>query len=889
MVLTPFPLNLYSPSSTCSSSPSLYFLSHHSQTQSSISFIALKFRPSCSHHNAQLDTRQFNPTKKKRKPKPSFFEEIRDKWSVKPTSLREKLPWQEQEQREPIKEVQEQSLQFSGSELEAEKKSPVSDPVSFGSSIRIISPPWIHGSNPKKTQFDFETRNPQDVWEKGEIINEFGRNSKNKYHNVGQESKNLERGANYNGECKERVQVNSNPVGLQEEEEEAALVGADNGVLFDGKSSKVDGEFHSFEGSDDRDSTWLPWKTESDMKSVEGERLRNSSTKLAEELIPENELKRLRNVALRMVERIKVGAAGITQELVDSIHEKWKVDEVVKLKFEGPPAMNMRRTHEILESRTGGLVIWRSGSSVVLYRGMTYKLDCVQSYTEQNLVDLNNSHSSREFVHEVTQRVEFKGSVRTTESMTTGSVRSLKDLSEKELMDLSELNYLLDELGPRFKDWSGRDPPPVDADLLPAVVPGYKTPFRLLPYRIRQGLRDKEMTYFRRTARTMPPHFALGRNRELQGLAMAMVKLWERSAIAKIAIKRGVQNTCNERMAEELKILTGGTLLSRNKDYIVFYRGNDFLPPVVTETLEEAQKLTALRQDDEEQTRQNASMIYSNAKAAKGPLVAGTLAETMAATSRWGNQPSSEDIEKMMRDSALARHASLVRYLEMKLALAKGKFKRAEKALEKVQECLEPADLPTDLETISDEERFLFRKMGLSMKPFLPLGRRGIFDGTIENMHLHWKYRELVKIIVERKSFPQVKQIAISLEAESGGILVSVDKTTKGYVIIVYRGKNYQRPDAVRPKNLLTKRQALARSVELQRREALKHHILDLQERFEKLKTELEKMKNAKEIDEETFNSRMDNAYSSDDEMGEDDGEESFLGIYDSEHEDGNI
>lgn len=46
----------------------------------------------------------------------------------------------------------------------------------------------------------------------------------------------------------------------------------------------------------------------------------------------------------------------------------------------------------------------------------------------------------------------------------------------------------------------------------------------------------------------------LGRNRELQGLAMAMIKLWESSAIAKIAIKRGVLNTCNERMAEELKV-----------------------------------------------------------------------------------------------------------------------------------------------------------------------------------------------------------------------------------------------------------------------------------------------------------------------------------------------
>lgn len=99
------------------------------------------------------------------------------------------------------------------------------------------------------------------------------------------------------------------------------------------------------------------------------------------------------------------------------------------------------------------------------------------------------------------------------------------------------------------------------------------------------------------------------------------------------------------------------------------------------------------------------------------------------------------------------------------------------------------------------------------------VGRRGIFDGTIENMHLHWKYREVVKIIVEGKRFAQVKHVAISLEAESGGVLVSVDKTTKGYTIIVYRGKNYQRPHAIKPKNLLTRRQALARSIELQRRE----------------------------------------------------------------------
>lgn len=107
-------------------------------------------------------------------------------------------------------------------------------------------------------------------------------------------------------------------------------------------------------------------------------------------------------------------------------------------------------------------------------------------------------------------------------------------------------------------------------------------------------------------------------------------------------------------------------------------------------------------------------------------------------------------------------------------------------------------------------------------------GRCGVFDGTIENMHLHWKYWELVKKIVKAKTFERVKKIALALEAESGGVLVSVDKVSKGYSVIVYRGKDYQRPSTLRPKNLLTKRKALARSIELQRHEVCMQSTLIL-------------------------------------------------------------
>lgn len=48
---------------------------------------------------------------------------------------------------------------------------------------------------------------------------------------------------------------------------------------------------------------------------------------------------------------------------------------------------------------------------------------------------------------------------------------------------------------------------------------------------------------------------SIGRSRQLQGLATAMVKLWEKSLIAKVALKRGVQLTTSERMAEDIKVI----------------------------------------------------------------------------------------------------------------------------------------------------------------------------------------------------------------------------------------------------------------------------------------------------------------------------------------------
>ncbi|PPD80959.1 hypothetical protein GOBAR_DD22109 [Gossypium barbadense] len=704
----------------------------------------------------------------------------------------------------------------SETESDEDPRVEVSDPVSIPLPSQVIATPWSHGRKFNEPHFDFVPESPEF---ESQIEVSFANEKPIDF--VGDRIEKPEL-------LDEEISFNKQKPILSAHKKIAAVEGI-NEVVSSRQNLEV-----STSGSNEGGS-------------IEGDGKRGkkkSNTEMAERMIPEHELRRLRNIALRMVERTKVGAAGITQALVEHIHERWKLDEVIKLKFEEPLSLNMKRTHEVLEKRTGGLVIWRSGGSVVLYRGMAYKLHCVQSYSGQDQADT----SALDVLTTNTETMVVKDSVRTEESFMLSSLEYLKDLSKEELMDLCELNHLLDELGPRYKDWSGREPLPVDADLLPPVVPGYQLPFRRLPYGVRHCLKDREMTTFRRLARSMPPHFALGRNRELQGLAQAIVKLWERTAIAKIAVKRGVENTRNERMAEELKAtildyfllyqaicnlsffvfpldrLTGGTLLSRNKEFIVFYRGNDFLPPVVTNTLKEMQKSRNLRQEEEEEARGRAlALVGSNVKASTLPLVAGTLAETTAATSRWGHQPSPDEVEEMKRNSALTQQASLVRHLEKKLAHVSYRCRK-----------------------------------------------RGVYDGTIENMHLHWKYRELVKILVKRESLAQVKHIAISLEAESGGVLVSLDKTTKGYAIIIYRGKNYLRPLEMRPKNLLTKRQALARSVELQRCEALKHHISDLLEKIELMKSELEEMKAGNEVGAvNTPYSRLNEALLSDEDIEE--------------------
>ncbi|XP_020202761.1 CRM-domain containing factor CFM2, chloroplastic isoform X2 [Cajanus cajan] len=541
---------------------------------------------------------------------------------------------------------------------------------------------------------------------------------------------------------------------------------------------------------------------------------------LAELSLSNAEIRRLTTAGLGMKQKLRVGKAGITEGIVNGIHERWRSSEVVRVVCEDLSSFNMKRTHDLLERKTGGLVVWRSGSKIILYRGTDYKYpyflsDKVlqddntggalqQTDEDDQNCDNRESHSSEK------NSVTYAGkssNVKTAKPALiqgVGSPNKLRFQLPGEAELAKDADCLLTGIGPRFTDWWGYDPLPVDADLLPAVIPGYRKPFRLLPYGVKPKLTDDEMTAMRRLGKHLPCHFALGRNRKLHGLAAAIIKLWERCEIVKIAIKRGVQNTNGEEMAEEIKHLTGGTLLARDKEFIVFYRGKDFLPAAVSSAIEQRRSIG----------------LYKL---------------------KTGNSLSATVTPDLKDGTIECDSEAAIKNTSVKLSMALEEKAKAEKLLAELENAESPQE-EINKENITKEEKYMLRRIGLKMDPFLLLGRRGVFDGTVENMHLHWKYRELVKIICNKQlSLEDVQRIAQTLEAESGGILIAVERVNKGYAIIVYRGKNYSRPASLRPRTLLNKKQALKRFKEAQRCESLKLHVLKLDRNINDLKLQMVK------------------------------------------------
>ncbi|KAL5809917.1 hypothetical protein ACOSQ4_026485 [Xanthoceras sorbifolium] len=546
----------------------------------------------------------------------------------------------------------------------------------------------------------------------------------------------------------------------------------------------------------------MPWSKE---ERVVYRRMKKEKVeRRAETVLDKVLLGRLRGEARRMRKWVKVMKAGVTENVVYEIRLAWRRSELAMVKFDIPLCRNMERAREIVELKTGGLVVWSRKDTLVIYRGYNYQFTSKSSSNMHSWLAGGQKAPSSKLHHLNLKNGIGDSRIKSTTTTTTVDENIFgKDVKEdvtptsifmeehfgNNPIDRSlyerEGDRLLDGLGPRFIDWWMWKPLPVDADLLPEVVPGFRPPFRRCPPDGRSRMTDDELTYLRKLAHPLPTHFVLGRNRKLQGLAAAILKLWEKSLIAKIAVKWGVPNTNNEQMANELKCLTGGDLLLRNKFFIILYRGKDFLPWGVANLIFEREKELKRCQLQEEGARLKAiETFFVPDELPESTGKTGTLSEFQDIQTEFG------DAEKGNREFELQLEADKenlereLRKQERKLFILNLKIQKAAKELSKLNSAWTPSKLDADQEMITDEERECFR-------------RRGIFDGVIEGLHQHWKHREVVKVITMQRLF--------------------VQKLKEGHAIIIFRGKNNRRPIKLKAENLLTKRKALQRSLEMQR------------------------------------------------------------------------
>ncbi|XP_034700885.1 uncharacterized CRM domain-containing protein At3g25440, chloroplastic [Vitis riparia] len=145
-----------------------------------------------------------------------------------------------------------------------------------------------------------------------------------------------------------------------------------------------------------------------------------------------------------------------------------------------------------------------------------------------------------------------------------------------------------------------------------------------------------------------------------------------------------------------------------------------------------------------------------------------------------------------------------------KLRKARRKEERLAEALTKI-EPKESSETTHDPEILTPEEHFFFLKMGLKCKNYVPIGRRGIYQGVILNMHLHWKKHQTLQVVVKTFSPEEVKEIAVELARLTGGIVLDIHEEN---TIIMYRGKNYSQPptEIMSPRITLSRKKALDKS-----------------------------------------------------------------------------
>ncbi|XP_038989637.1 uncharacterized CRM domain-containing protein At3g25440, chloroplastic isoform X3 [Phoenix dactylifera] len=174
-----------------------------------------------------------------------------------------------------------------------------------------------------------------------------------------------------------------------------------------------------------------------------------------------------------------------------------------------------------------------------------------------------------------------------------------------------------------------------------------------------------------------------------------------------------------------------------------------------------------------------------------------------------------------------------------KLRKARRKEERFVQALKKLEPS-ETSETTHDPEVLTPEEHFYFLKMGHKCKNYVPVGRRGIFQGVILNMHLHWKKHQTLKVVVKTFTPEEVREIAAELARLSGGIVLDIHE---GNTIIMYRGKNYAQPptEIMSPRVTLSKKKALDKSKYRDALRAVRRYIPKLQQDLEDIQVQMQR------------------------------------------------
>ncbi|KAM7501649.1 hypothetical protein LguiB_000553 [Lonicera macranthoides] len=194
---------------------------------------------------------------------------------------------------------------------------------------------------------------------------------------------------------------------------------------------------------------------------------------------------------------------------------------------------------------------------------------------------------------------------------------------------------------------------------------------------------------------------------------------------------------------------------------------------------------------DVEHTRDNAVTEGSgNAKVKRKKLKGKGAVVRWLKFCRWKKK---KDYERMTAEEKIL----------YKLRKARKKEERMVEALKKI-EPKESSETKHDPEILTPEEHFFILKIGQKSKNYVPVGRRGIYQG-------------------------EVKEIAVEMARLSGGIVLDIQADNK---IIMYRGRNYSQPptEIMSPRTTLPRKKALDKSNYRDGLRAVRKYILRLEQ-----------------------------------------------------------